>query len=164
MVFFWLSVYLKFNSKHTSDFDFRNRQILTVWVYDNKWYDILQCHIFFLKTALLTQTVFQWMKYVRGWQLISQPRSSSAGRRVWAERRWTVVTETGSIWGSMGLRMDRMESVNQRGPWWPERTADLPELVARWWEHRYLSHYHWHWWTHTPLTLCLHDGWKTPHL
>lgn len=91
------------------------------------------------KSALLTQTMFQWMKYIRGWQLISQQQSSSAGSQGWAERGWTVVTETGSVWGSMGLRIDRMESVNQRGPWWPKHTADLPELVARWWEHRHLS-------------------------
>lgn len=57
--------------------------------------------------------------------------------------------------GKYGAEDDRMESVNQRGPWWPERTAGLPELMARWREHRYLSHYHSRWWTQASL--------QTPH-
>ena len=53
------------------------------------------------KTALLTQTMFQWMKYVRGWQLISQPWSSSTGSQAWNEGglSWLRQGPYGEVWG-----------------------------------------------------------------
>lgn len=128
-----------------SVFDFRDRRILAVWRYGNKWREIV--NVRFFKAALLTQAVPPWMKNVRGWQIIFQLPSYNAGSHTWAE--------SGAHAGKYGAEDDRMESVNQRGPWWPERTAGLPELMARWREHRYLSHYHSRWWTQASL--------QTPH-
>lgn len=124
-----------------SVFDSRDRRILAVWLYGNKWCEIL--NIRFFKAARLTQAVPPWMKNVRGWQIIFQLPSNNAGSHTWAE--------SGAHTGKYGAEDDRMESVNQRGPWWPERTAGLPELMVRWRGHRYLSHYHSRWWTQASL-------------
>lgn len=136
--------------------------MLTVWVYDKKWYEILECHVFLKKNnALDTDNVSVSEIHQRMTAYFSAAVSScrepgesrDGGGLLWLRQSPCV-----------GLRMDRMESVNQRGLWWPERPAAPPEPVARWWEHRYLSHYHRYWWTHTSLRLCIHDGRKTPHL
>lgn len=71
------------------------------------------------------------------------------------QRRKSYVSREQGPYGKYGAEDDRVESVNQSGPWWPERTAGLPELMVRWREHRYLSHYHSRWWTRASL--------KTPH-